>query len=85
MTTDTVATLYCEHAVAACGEAYLKRLRSGRAVLGGIGLLDRGTRQKRRAPQLYYKGFPKFTSDTVCFFNTYPFPHLMIQISLLQL
>ena len=40
MTTDTVATLQCEHAVAACGEAYQKRLRSGWAVLGGIGLLD---------------------------------------------
>ena len=42
MTTDNVTARTCEHVVAACGEAYPKRFRSGgeRALLGEIGLLD---------------------------------------------
>jgi hypothetical protein len=43
-----------------------------------------GTAQKRAAPYFYYKGFPKFTSDMVCFFNSLLFPHL-IHIALLRL
>ena len=39
-------------------------------------MFDRGTRQKRCVPQLNHKGFPKFTSDIVCF-NSLLFPHLI--------